>query len=477
MHKSFSVLFVFAAACATPAYKAPDVPVPATYNVGIAAQPIAELPARRVTLTSLVTNDPFWNGFGDTTLARLIAEAQHANTDVRVAESRLLTVRAQRRLVSLDQVPTVTGVGSTSRVRQSLAQTPGLTHQLPSEQLWDVGFDASWELDFFGRVNRKVRAQSALVESSAHDLDDVRVTIASEVARTYFELRGAERQLAVAERNAANQRGTVKLAEDRLAAGRGTAFDTERAKAVLYLTLASTPLLETQVELGHNRLAVLLGETPDSFALPPAASRNPPLLPDTLNLGSPNDIIRRRPDVLRAERLLAARTLFVGAARADYLPRFTLGARAGYLSTSADSLFRGGNSRLLVGPAVTVPLFDFGRVKQRVDIAQAGRQEASAEYDATVLRALEESQGSIVAYDRARLRLAILTAAVQSSARAAALARQRFDAGLTDFLQVLDAERTQLAAENQLVGAQTAAQTALVAVYKAAGGTWPSAEH
>jgi multidrug efflux system outer membrane protein len=338
--------------------------------------------------------------------------------------------------------------------------------------LWDVGFDASWELDMFGRVGRTVKAQGALAESSEYGLEDVQVSVASEVARTYFDLRGAQRQLAVSLRNAANQRNVVKLTEDRLAAGRGTAFDTERAKSVLYLTLATAPVLESQIALDRNRLAVLLGRTPN--ALPALADSGPLLrLPDTLYVGSPDQLVHRRPDVLRAERQLAARSLFVGAARAEYLPRVTLSARAGYAATAVDSLFRRGNSRLLVGPVVTFPLLDLGRVRQRVEVAQAGQDEAQATYNATVLQALEESEGSLVTYDRAHARLAILESAVRSSARAADLSQQRFEAGLTDFLQVLDAERTLLDAENQLEQGRTAAATALVAVYKAVGGTWP----
>jgi NodT family efflux transporter outer membrane factor (OMF) lipoprotein len=403
----------------------------------------------------------------------LIREAQRANTDVRIAESRLTSARAARRLAAYDLVPTITGTGSTSRQQFSIAQTPGVSSQLPTSQLWDVGFDASWEVDMFGRVGRTVKAQGALAESSQYGLEDVQVSVAAEVARTYFDLRGAQRQLAVSARNAVNQRKVVKLTEDRLAAGRGTAFDTERAKSVLYLTLATTPLLESQIALDRNRLAVLLGRTPN--ALPVAVLDTGPLLrlPDTLFVGSPDQLVHRRPDVLRAERQLAARSLFVGAARAEYLPRVTLSARGGYAATAADSLFKRGTSRLLVGPVVSFPLFDVGRVRQRVEVAQAGQEEAQATYNATVLQALEESEGSLVTYDRAHARLAILESAVRSSARAADLAQQRFEAGLTDFLQVLDAERTLLDAESQLTQGYTSAATSLVAVYKAVGGTWP----
>ena len=480
MRKILPALAGLLAACSTPAYRAPEVPVPSTYSV-TSVSPVPadsrgaseDIPTSAITVSTALASTPFWSDLGDSTLTMLIREAQRANTDVRIAESRLTSARAARRLAAYDLVPTITGTGSTSRQQFSIAQTPGVSSQLPTSQLWDVGFDASWEVDMFGRVGRTVKAQGALAESSQYGLEDVQVSVAAEVARTYFDLRGAQRQLAVSARNAVNQRKVVKLTEDRLAAGRGTAFDTERAKSVLYLTLATTPLLESQIALDRNRLAVLLGRAPN--ALPVAVLDTGPLLrlPDTLFVGSPDQLVHRRPDVLRAERQLAARSLFVGAARAEYLPRVTLSARAGYAATAADSLFKRGTSRLLVGPVVSFPLFDVGRVRQRVEVAQAGQEEAQATYNATVLQALEESEGSLVTYDRAHARLAILESAVRSSARAADLAQQRFEAGLTDFLQVLDAERTLLDAESQLTQGYTSAATALVAVYKAVGGTWP----
>jgi NodT family efflux transporter outer membrane factor (OMF) lipoprotein len=480
MRKIFPAFAVIVAGCSTPAYRPPEVPVPATYSVtsGVPVSPdlrtaSEDVPTTGIQVSAALASTPFWKDLGDTTLTLLIREAQRANLDVRIAQSRLSSARASRRLASYDLVPTVTGTGSSQRQQFSLAQTPGVTSQLPGQQLWDVGFDASWEVDMFGRVGRSVKAQSALAQSSEYGLEDVQVTVAAEVARTYFDLRGAQRQLAVSQRNAVNQRKTLKLTEDRLAGGRGTAFDTERAKSVLYLTLSATPLLESQIALDRNRLAVLLGRAPN--ALPIALLDSGPLLrlPDTLFVGSPEQLVHRRPDVLSAERQLAARSLFVGAARAEYLPRVTLSARAGYTATAADSLFKRGNSRLLFGPVLSFPLFDIGRVRERVEVAQSGEDEAQARYNATVLQALEESEGSLVTYDRAHARLSILESAVRSSARASDLAQQRFEAGLTDLLQVLDAERTLLDAESQLTQGYTSAATALIAVYKAVGGTWP----
>ena len=422
---------------------------------------------------STFASAPFWRGFGDSTLEQLVVEALRANNDVHVAEARLTSTRASHRLAAFDLAPTVTASGSALRQRQSVAQIPGLESQLPHRDLYDVGFDAAWELDIFGRVRKSISAQGAFVSSAEHGLEDVQVSLAAEVARSYFELRGAQRQLAVAKRNAENQAHTVALTQDRLTAGRGTAFDIERARSVLQLTLAGVPLIETQIASTRNHIAVLLGRAPD--AVPPSllAAGDLPRLPDSVNVGSREQLVGRRPDVLAAERQLAAYSLSVGAAQAEMFPRLSLGASAGYAATRFGSLTGPGNSRILVGPVVSFPLLDIGRVRTRVDVAEAKRSEARARYNATVLQATEETESALVSYDRAHARLGILTEAVGASTRASALAQQRFEAGLTDFLQVLDAQRTLLDAENQLAQAHTAAATALVAVYKAVGGSWP----
>jgi multidrug efflux system outer membrane protein len=475
---------VFLSACYTsPAYREPRVKVAPTYgavarnDVRLAAQSSTPQPVGVVSATTrsvqygaMVADAPLWRVIGDATLRELITEALRASPSTQSAEARLTGARASRRLAAFDLGPTITASASALRSQQSIDQIPGLTSRLPSRDLYDFGFDATWELDIYGRAQRTVGTQGALVSSAEYALEDVQVSLAAEVARTYFELRGAERLLAVARRNAENQQHTVALTQDRLTAGRGTAFDTERARSVLQLTLAGVPAIESQIAANRHRLATLLGRTPD--ALPPAVyvAAELPALPDTVNVGSPRQLVHRRPDVLRAERLLAANALFVGVAQADYLPRLTLGASVGYTSTRFQSLTSEGRSRVLVGPVLSFPLLDLGRVRQRVGIAEALQDEARVQYDATVLLAIEEAETALVAYDRAHARVAILDEAVRSSTRAAQLAQQRFEAGLTDFFQVLDAQRTQLEAETQLAQAHTFAATALVAVYKSVGG-------
>ncbi len=490
-------LAAFIAACSAPAYQPPSVRVAPSYNAtarsastasrdsvvtasptGVTQRagssgPITTPGAEPAQYSAEVSAAPFWRDLGDTTLAHLIEEALRTSVDVDAAEARVTGARATRRVSAFSLGPTITAVGSATRQRASIAQVPGLTSQLPQQNLYDMGFDASWELDVFGRVNRTVGAYSTLAASAEHSLKDVQVTLAAEVARTYFEMRGAEQQLAVARRNAENQRHTVSLTEDRLAAGRGTAFDTERAKSVLQLTLAAIPNIESQIAADRNRIATLVGRAPNTLSAGWLGAGALPTLPDTVRIGSPEQLVRQRPDVLSAERQLAAQSQFVGAAQAEYLPKITLAASAGYTATSFDAISRRGTSRVVAGPVITFPFLDLGRVRANVDVAHAHEDEAKAQYNATVLRAVEETETALVTYDRAHARLALLGEAVRASSRAWELAQQRFDAGLTDFLQVLDAQRTLLDAENQLAAAHTQAATALVAVYKATGGTWP----
>jgi NodT family efflux transporter outer membrane factor (OMF) lipoprotein len=415
----------------------------------------------------------FWRGLGDSTLTLLISEALDGNPDVHVARARLRSARAARRLSAFDFAPTVTARAGFTRQQLAGAQFPGVASQLPRQDLWDGGFDASWELDIFGRIGRTVRAGGAFVSSAQEDVHDTQLSLAAEVARTYFELRGAQSELAVANRNAENQRRTVALTEERLAAGRGTAFDTERAKAELSLTLSGTPAIEARIAASQYRLATLLGRSPEALPRAILASAELPELPDVVSVGSPAELVRRRPDVLSAERQLAAETMLVGAARTDYLPRLSIGGSVGYTSTAFDALGNAGTSRFLVGPVLSWPFLDIGRVRTRVDEARAHADEARAHYTSAVLGAIEEAETAIVAYERARARLTSLSDAARSSAHAAELAQLRFQEGATDFLQVLDAQRTLLSAESQLAIGRTAAATALVALYKAVGGAMP----
>lgn len=409
----------------------------------------------------------FWGGVGDSVLARLTTEALTANHDVRMAWARVQRARALRREAAFELAPIVTAAGGYARQRTASAS---FGFDVPDRDLWDAEMRASWELDLFGRVRGRVRGQGALHEASQQQLRDVQRLLAAEIATAYYALRGAEERLGVAEGNAENQRRTLQYTRDLLEAGRGTEFDTERAQALLSSTLAGVPQFRSSAAAARHRIAVLLGRSPASLGDALVAAGAPPALPDTLP-ALVEGAVRSRPDVLAAERRLVAETAFVGAARAEYLPRISIGGTAGFTANTLDSLGKSGSGRYLVGPMITWPAFNLGRVKAGVDVARATQVEAQSQYELTVLLAEEEVATAYSDYAGARAQLTLLEEAAGASARAAELARLRFTEGVTDFLPVMDAERTVLAAQDRLAEGRTAAAMALVAVYRARGGT------
>lgn len=432
-----------------------------------------------------IAPDPLeaWQALGDTTLTRLAREALSANHDLRAAEARVRGVRAARREAAFDLAPTVRFSGGYTRQRLSSAafpleggSFPDREVSFPDQDVWDGGLDGSWELDVFGRVRGNVRARGALVAATREAARDVQVSLLAELARAYFDLRGAQERLAVARRNAENQRRTLEVTREQLDAGRGTAFDTERAQAQLSLTLASIPALEARAAAARHRIGVLVARPPATVAAELETTAGLPALPAEPSVASPDHVIGRRPDVAAAERRLAAEGALVGVARADYLPRLTVEGRAGFSASAFDGLGEDGTFRYGVGPVISWPAFDLGRVKARVDAARALESEAQARYARIVLRALEEVETALVRYRTARDRVERIEEAALASERAADLARLLFSEGGADFLQVLDAERTQLEAEDELARGRTEAATAYAALYEALGGAWGPAD-
>ena len=420
---------------------------------------------------STVSPVAFWRSLGDPTLESLIELALDANHDLRAAEARVRESRASRSEAVLDLVPRITASAGYSRQRLASASFPGAaSSSLPDQSVWDAGVRMSWELDVFGRLRSSLEGRSALVESARRDTDDLRILLAAEVARAYYDLRGAQERLVVARRNAENQRRTLGVTLDRLELGSGTALDSERAQAQLSSTLAAIPSLETEMAAAAHRIGVLLGRPPAAVAADLSVTAEPARLLPEVRVKDIESIVRRRPDVLSAERQVAAQDAFVGAARADYLPRLSIDAVAGYTGSELDGLVDSGSARYAIGPVVSWPLFDLGRVKTRVDQARAAESQAVARYEQTILLALEEAETALAAYRNARERLRHLGEAAAASERATELARLRFEEGGTGFLEVLDAERRQLEAQDLLAAGRTEATAWLVAAYRALGG-------
>jgi NodT family efflux transporter outer membrane factor (OMF) lipoprotein len=479
MHKTLLFTITVLAACApSPGYRESSVPVPVEFRESVnnysSPARAPEVPAVAATVEGAAhTPDDFWQALGDTTLNRLLEEVSRQNLDLRGAEARVGAARAARERALMDLTPSLGFSGGYARQRLSSATFPQAGGGVfPDQDIWDAGFDASWELDVFGRLRHNVRAQGAFNEAAQEDLRDVQVSLRAEVSRAYFELRGAQEQLGVARRNADNQKRTLDLTQERLDAGRGTAFDTERARAQLATTLASIPSREADVAAASYRIGVLVGRAPAVVAAELAPVNPMPSLPDVPTMGSPEVVVKYRPDVAAAERFAASQRALVSAAKAEYLPRLSLGATAGYTSGDFSALGDNGTFRYGVGPTISWPGLNLGRVRAAVNQRRALEDEAQAQYGQTVLRAMEDLENSLSRYRTSRERVERLTEASVASERAAELARLRFREGVTDFLQVLDSERTQLESQDQLARSRTDAAIAYAALYKAVGGRW-----
>ena len=448
------------AGCAVgPNYVKPATPV-ATQFVG----------ARDGAYSTEDTPAKFWTQFGDDTLDRLVDEALDANHDLRIALGHLVEARAERHQAQFDLAPTVTASGGYTSER--LSQAESLVGAPLNARFYDAGFDAFWELDFFGRIRRNVEAQSAQVAGAEASLRDAQVSVTAEVARTYFELRGEQTQLAVARRNVDNQRETLQFTQAQLNAGRGTEFDTSRAQSQLSTTLATIGPLEASVARSIHRLSVLTGREPNALQELLAPARDLPALPQITAVGDPAGLLRRRPDIRVAERQLAASTALVGVAMGDLFPKVTFTGSFSYSATQPGYLGQSGSRGYVIGPGISWAAFDLGRVRVEIAGSRARSDVALAAYEQTVLRALEETENALVTHARTRDSLKDATDAAEASRTAARIARTRYEGGMVDFLEVLDAERTQLAAEDRLAQSRTDAATSLIAVYKALGGGW-----
>ena len=469
MNKLTAILpgLLLVAGCAVgPDYKRPDLSVDKSFaNASLAG------------FSEEAVEREFWKGFNDELLNTLVTDAARSNHDLRIAEANLREVRALRRQVGFDQFPTVTASAGYSKSKQSANQFGGFTGINLETEAYTAGFDAIWELDIFGRVRRGVEAASAEVAAGEASLNDVQVSVAAEVAREYFELRGLQKQLDVAKQNRDNQQQTYELTVARLDAGRGTELDRARAKAQLDTTTSAIPALEASVARAIYRLGVLTGQKPMALADRLAAAQSLPSLPGLNRVETPDSLLRRRPDIRRAERSLAAQTARIGVATADLFPRVTLGGSYGFNAGSLGDAGNSVNRTYTYGPAISWAFLNLGRVRAGIQASEARTDAALASYEQTVLRALEETEGALISFNRAEARKSSLKSAAEQSEIAARLARVRFDAGVADFLTVLDAERRLLEDQDRLAQGETAAATSLVAVYKALGGGWKSAEN
>jgi outer membrane protein, multidrug efflux system len=414
----------------------------------------------------------YWTTFGDPLLTQLVEDSVLHNTDLQAATANLQAARAARRLAGFDQFPTVTTNVSYAKVLESSQELPGFAFNQREFDTAQAGFDGLWELDLFGRVRRNVEAARADVGASEATLRDARVSVIAELARDYFILRGLQDQLALTRRNADVQASTLKLTRVRLEAGRGNELDTSRAEANYQTTLSTIPSLEATIATTIYRISVLTGRQPAALTAQLSAPAPLPQLPAFSSIGTPERLLRRRPDVRVAERELAASTARVGVAMGDLFPKVTLVGEVGY-STASFSQFGQSQARFFqAGPSISWAAFDMGRVLARIGESRAQTDAALAHYQSAVLNALEDAEGSMITYGRSQASRQALQLAAAASDKAADLAEKRFEGGLIDFLEVLDAQRTALSAELTLSQSRTDTATSLIAIYKALGAGW-----
>lgn len=414
----------------------------------------------------------WWKQFHDPQLTQLIQLAVKNNYDLKAAEANLRQSRALFLDAGLNLLPHVNAHGNYTAIRRSFDAMNRRSFVPRDLNLYTLGFDSWWELDIWGRIRRNVQATEAQIESAEADRRHLTLTVISELARNYFELRGHQNQMAVEQRNAANQKATWDLTLARQEAGIGTDFDTQRAKAQYDTTLALIPPMDSLIHEDIHRISVLTGQIPSALLKTLLVPAPIPLAPAVIHLSKPADLLRRRPDIRAVERNLASATARVGVAIADLFPRVTFVGSFNLESNSLTGLATPGTGAYNIGPRITWPAFELGQVYARIKAAEAQADVMLAEYQQVVLNALEETENALVVYDRLRDRQALLKTAAEASTRAFEVANVRFEEGVMDFLNLLDTERRLLLDQREYAQSQTATAASLISIYKALGGGW-----
>jgi NodT family efflux transporter outer membrane factor (OMF) lipoprotein len=402
----------------------------------------------------------WWERFDDPLLTRLVDEATAGNLDLAAASARLTQARESLVQARAGLVPTVTGSAGAGR-------TVGAGNDHNS---FSVGADAAWEADLFGRIRRGIEAARADAEGSYYDREALRVAIAAEVATNYVDARLAQERLVIARDTLAIADDNLQIATWRRQAGLVSSLDVEQARAARAQTAASIPNIENAFSSATYRIAVLTGRAPGALTQELSLARPIPKGPQDVAVGIPADTLRQRPDVRAAERSLAAATARIGVAEAQLLPDLRL---TGNIGTSAFSI--GGLFNAITGgifSSLSQTLFDGGRLRSQVRSQRAATEAALATYHQSVLTSLEDVENALLALRAARERQAQFAIALQAAANSALLARTEYRSGLTDFQQLLEAERTLLSARDGVAGSRGDEALALVQLYRALGGGW-----
>lgn len=409
----------------------------------------------------------WWTVFNDTHLTRLIRRAAAENLDLKQAAARLREARARRLLTEADQYLVLDVTGSATRSRGSENSGSGNTRTL-----YAAGFDAGWEIDVFGGVRRSVEAAEADFMASQEDLRNVMVSLTAEVALNYIQLRTFQARLATAQMSINNQEEIYQLTQWRFNAGLTDKLDVHRARSSLESTRARIPSLRTSVEEAKNRLAVLIGAHPGKLHIDLGNIKPLAAVPLNVAVGIPADMLRQRPDVRRAEQELAAQTARIGVATADLYPKLSLNGSIGFNALSSGDLLSSDSRSSSFGPRIAWRIFDAGAVRRNIEVQSAKQEQALMAYESTVLSALEETENVLVAYAEEQQRRNSLVEAVRAAQQALELAEFKYQAGLVDFIALLDAQRSLLSYQDELSISDGTVSSNLIRLYKTLGGGW-----
>jgi len=461
------LLLIGVQGCAVgPDYRAPALTMPSVW--GQRAQ--AGVTAATADLKA------WWRGFGDPVLDALIDRAIARNLDLKIAVANVREVRALRGIAGADQFPTINASGAYARVKETENVRPLPPGFDPEHHLFQVGLDASWEIDVWGRVRRSIEAADATIEAAEDNRRDVLLIVLAEVARNLVDVRASEQRLLIAQNNIQTQQETVDLTRVRFEAGLATEVEVSQARTLLATTQAQVPVLQAARDQAIHRLAVLVGEAPAALLEELRRVDRIPAAPPSVPIGLPSDLLRRRPDVRRAEREVAAATARIGVATADLFPRFSLTGTLGVAAVDAGKVFTGASRFASIGPQVVWPIFAGGRIRANIRVQEARQEAALARYERTVLGAFEDTENALVAYGEEHTRQRRLVEAVDASQVALTLSRELYVRGLADFLTVLDNQRSLYAAQDQRVQSARTLVVSLIALYKALGGGWEATE-
>ncbi len=499
-----------------PDYKTPEKPVPdkwSSLSPGVeAGTPATEAAA-------------WWTTLNDPVLTSLITRGVEKNLDLKLAGARIREARAARGIAAGALLPTLGAAGSYERMEavkpptQSSAPSvsvggtvsaagvtpgvtvigrnfsviqngigskgsttvsfrPGASQGAPSRQsnLFQTGLDAAWELDVFGGKQRGVEAADADLAASEEFRSGVLASLASEIALSYIDLRTSQNRLDITRKNIEAQENTARLTADRFQAGLSSELDSVRALGQVAGTKSQIPLLETRVQMSMHRLAVLLAAEPAALKEELATPAPLPTPPAMVPVGIPSDLLRRRPDIRQADRQLAAATARIGQAMADRFPKFTLTGNIAGQSLNLGSLLDSANRMWSIGPGVSVPIFQGGRILANIEAQNARQEQAAIQYEQSILAALADVENGLVSFANEQVRHESLRESAASNEKALKLANERYTSGLEGFLNVLVAQTSVYEVQDLLVQSQSMVLTDLISLYKALGGGWEMKE-